>query len=294
MGNHCKDINTVYNCNKLFNEKTLHPLVSIINLSGKCEEKEIKLNSYSILIQEHPLFNCGGRKPYDFNAATLFFRSPDKTIKIANEKDCLQSGKLLVFDTDLLSGTSMGKQIKKYTFFKYKPESESLHVSAAELKIIYDCLDHINSELKWGIDKFSAIIISNKIEMLLNYCCRFYERQFITRHDASDETYDTLCNEIDNYMLNGKIHKMGLPCTCCFSRKLNISSAYINDLVKHESGNEFADYIQTRRVEIAKQMIIANNKSDAYIALALGFGGVMNFTKLFFQITGMTTEEYRR
>ena len=74
MGNHCKDINTVYNCNKLFNEKTLHPLVSIINLSGKCEEKEIKLNSYSILIQEHPLFNCGGRKPYDFNAATLFFR----------------------------------------------------------------------------------------------------------------------------------------------------------------------------------------------------------------------------
>ena len=294
MGNHCKDINTVCSCNKLFNEKTLHPLVSIINLSGKCEEKEIRLNTYSVLIQEHSLLNSGGRKPYDFNAATVFFRSPDKTISIASEKDYPQSGKLLIFDTDLLCGTNFGKQIKNYTFFKYKPESESLHVSTAELKTIYNCLDNINYELQWGIDKFSATIISNKIELLLNYCCRFYERQFITRHDAFDETYDTLRNEIDDYMLNGKIHKMGMPCTCCFSRKLNLSSAYINDLIKHESGKDFPDYLQTRRIEIAKHMIIANNKSDAYIALALGFGGVQNFTKLFWQITGMTTEEYRR
>jgi len=294
MGNHYKDINTVCNCNKLFNAKTLHPLVSIINLSGKYEEEEIKLNTYSVLIQEHPLLGSGGRKLYDFNAATIFFRSPDKTINIAGEKDCLQSGKLLIFDTDLLCGTTLGKQIKNYTFFKYKPENESLHVSAAELKTIYDCIDNINRELRWGIDKFSSTIISNKIELLLNYCCRFYERQFITRHDAFDETYNTIRNEIDDYMLNGKIHKMGMPCTCCFSRKLNLSSAYINDLIKHESGKDFASYLQIRRIDIAKQMIIENKKSDAYIALALGFGGIANFTKLFMQITGMTTEEYRR
>jgi AraC-like DNA-binding protein len=286
-------IHSICACNKKFHEKTRHPLVSIINLAYEQEDIQLKMGSYAVILRQIDADSyCYGRKKYDFSDGTLIFRSPDKAIALDTDKTTKKYGTMLVFHPELLCGTTLATKIKDYTFFKYK-ENEALHLSSCEMKQILQAFNCIQDELEWGIDKYSTTIICNKIETLLNYCCRYYNRQFTTRHDASSLQMNEAQKMIDQYLTSQKYDSCNPPCTCKFSTKLGLSSAYFNDMLKYETGKNFNDYINLRRIELAKQLLLGTNKSEQDIAQELGYCSAGRFRQMFIKLTGNTPEAYR-
>lgn len=293
-------------CNNVFREKTLHPLVSVIDLGSSClgvsqssivdwgSTTQVRPDCYCILVMTNVCKEGEyGLRSYDFRDGTLLFNVPSKTVDIRLCEDNPIQGKLLLFHPCLLVGTPLGKHISGYSFFKYRKE-EALHVSAAELRDILHVVSDIEHELKRGVDDFSARILSNDIELFLNFCLRFYHRQFIMRHDAFPCEFERFRAIVDEYLKSGKVRRTGMPCGACrFTSQMDMSAAYLNDLVRNETGKSVSGYAQLRRVELAKQMIIADRDSDAKIALTLGYANVSEFRQLFERLTGVSTDAYR-
>ena len=126
-----------------------------------------------------------GRKYYDYSDATLIFRTPGESIKLEYRQPLLaRKGRMLTFHPDLMAHTALGNHIGNYSFFFYKP-NESLHLSSREKMKITECIRNIEEELRHAIDRHSKTLISRHIELLLDYCARFNERQFITRCEAN-------------------------------------------------------------------------------------------------------------
>ena len=291
---------SITQCNKLFAEKTLHPLASVIDLSAPCNQMQVCPDSYCVVVMEDGEGRGGacdsidyGLRSCDFTAGTLLFNTPTKVVDIRHGEKCSCKGHILLFHPSLLVGTSLGRSIGSYTFFKYRKD-EALHVSAAELRDINRVLTDIVNELRRGIDEYSATILSNNIELLLNYCVRFYHRQFIMRHDAEPAEFRRFAEIVDSYLTSGRVRRTGMPCGACrFTSQMDMSAAYLADLVRNETGKSVADYAQLRRVELAKKLIIAGKDSDAKVSLTLGYANVAEFRDIFKKLTGLTTDEYR-
>ena len=175
-----------------FNEsrgvETLHPLVSVIDFSkcGPARFERQVYGFYTVFLKE---VKCGdlryGRNYYDYQEGTLVFLAPGQVIGYESNGQTYQpKGWALLFHPDLLRGTSLGRNIGSYSFFSYEV-SEALHLSEQERNVVVDCLHNIQSELNHSIDNHSRTLIVSNIELLLNYCTRFYERQFITRVDVN-------------------------------------------------------------------------------------------------------------
>lgn len=285
---------SISQCNKLFREKTLHPLASVIDLSAPCRERQVRPDSYCVVVKTGEEARQGyGRRSCDFSAGTVLFSQPTKVVSLHGGDERASEGHIVLFHPSLLVGTPLGRHIGSYSFFKYR-DDEALHVSEAELRDIDHVLRDIDRELRRGIDRYSATILSGNIELLLNYCLRFYHRQFIMRHDADDSEFRRFASLLDDYMASGRVRRSGMPCGACrFAPQMGMSAAYLADLVREETGKSVTDYAQLRRVEMAKQMIVANRSSDAKIALTLGYGSAAEFQQLFYRLTGLTTDEYR-
>lgn len=302
-------MDSIQQCNKLFQEKTLHPLASVIDLSQAggqcqprgqhkaCQSKQVCPDSYCIMVltsccdgQEYGLRSC------DFRDGTLLFSMPSKTVDISlgnAMNGACSEGRMVLFHPNLLVGTPLGRHISSFPFFKYRKD-EAAHVSATELRDVMHIIDDIEHELRRGIDDYSARILSNDIELMLNYCLRFYNRQFIMRHDACIGELARFKSLVDDYLTSGSVRRTGLQCSACrFSRQMNMSAAYLNDLVRKATGKDVDGYAQLRRVELAKQMIVSGAKSDAKVALALGYANAGEFRDIFQRLTGVTTDQYR-
>ncbi len=284
-----KDAINICACNKLFDEKDLHPLISVIDLSAGCREEAIKLDCYAVLLQR----NEGGERRFgrqmcDFSDATLLFRSPEKNIDLEKDNLCEHKGKLLTFHPDLFCGTPLGRQIKNFSFFRYRPD-ESLHISCKERRVAECCINEISRELEWGIDPLTAPILCDLITLLLHHCQRFYQRQFITRETASERILTQFREAVDEYLQSGKAQDAGRPCASMFSDPMNLSAAYLNDLLKHATGKEFDSYFQLRRIEMAKQLMTMEN--DEKELQKLGFKSLGCFHSLSKKITGVSIRE---
>ena len=171
--------------NEMVGQETLHPLVSVLDLSKSSRMmKHVRMSYgfYAVFLKE---VKCGdlryGRNYYDYQEGTLVFLAPGQVIGIDDNGEYFQpKGRALLFHPDLIRGTSLGRNMKDYSFFSYEV-NEALHLSEQERGVIIDCLNNINEELNRGIDKHSKMLIVSNIELLLNYSIRFYDRQFITR-----------------------------------------------------------------------------------------------------------------
>jgi AraC-like DNA-binding protein len=202
------------------------------------------------------------------------------------------TGTALVFHPDLIRGTHLGKYINEYSFFSYDA-NEALHVSDAERKIVLECFDKIRFELGHAIDKHSRTLIVSYIELFLNYCVRFYERQFVTRehiHKDALAGFESLLNE---YFQSNKPQTLGLPSVTYCAEQLHLSPKYFGDLVKKETGKSAQEYIQLKLIDIAKEKIFDTSKSISEVAYELGFKYPSHFTRLFKQQIGQSPNEYR-
>ena len=287
-------LETVHQCNCCLGHKTLHPLVSVIDLSeASPEQRAVKFDFYTILLMEGKIGDfLYGREYYDYSNASLLFLTPGESIKIDLNGLCEQKGWLLAFHPDLLYCTSLGCHIKDYTFFFYN-RNEALHLSLREKTKAIQCLSNIKEELQHAIDCHSKTLITRSIELLLDYCTRFYERQFITRCEVNKVVLCGIDRLFDEYIQSGKLKGKVLPSVEYCADNLQLSSYYLEDLLKFETGKTVCEYFQQKRIDISRKMLSDKNYNVAQVTEILGFPSVQYFSCLFRRITGITPNEYR-
>lgn len=288
-------INNVAEYNKLVGQETLHPLVSVVDFS-KTEPFcyfRMQTGLYTIFLKD---IKCGnmtyGIGRYDYEEGTLLFLAPGQVYGFPSEVKQKGVGHALVFHPDLIHGTSLGRTIKDYSFFLYEV-NEALHLSARERAIVDDCLDKINYELEHSIDSHSKTLIVSYIELFLNYCKRFYERQFITRSMVNKDVVTRFEKVIDEYFATEMPIESGLPSVRYCAEKLFVSPSYLGDLLKKETGKSAQEHIQLKMVEVAKEKIYEPGKSISEIAYELGFKHPQHFTRMFKKNTGLSPNEFR-
>jgi len=289
-------IDTVKQYNQWIGVETLHPLVSVVNFNEipAIQYFRCYMGIYAGFLKN---IKCGdmvyGCKPYDYEDGTLVFVSPGQVYGIDSKGKMMKpTGYALVFHPDLIAGTHLGKIIKDYSFFSYEV-NEALHLSRKERDTIVDCFEKIAAEMDQNIDKHSKTLIVSNIELFLNYCMRFYDRQFITRSNVNKDILMRFEELLQDYFRSGKAQTLGLPNVAYCAEMLNLSPNYFGDLIKKETGNTAIDFIQSRLIEEAKIKIFEANVSFGEIAFQLGFKYQQHFSRLFKQKTGVTPNEYR-
>lgn len=283
--------------NKLYGLETLNPLVSVIDLNKATSSVDLIRFNYGIyalyLKLEKACDIKYGRQTYDYQEGTIVCFAPGQTAETNPTTDKVQvNAHGILFHPDLLRGTSLGKSIKKYTFFSYEV-NEALHLSEEERSIVMDCLKIIRMELEHGVDKHSKTLLVNHIELLLNYCMRFYERQFITRGKINRDVLTRFENLLDEYFESALAEQDGLPTVKYFADKLCLSSNYFGDMFKKETGKSPQEYIQEKVIELAKERISGTADTVSQIAYSLGFQYPQHFCRLFKKRVGYTPSEYR-
>lgn len=286
-------IDTIAECNKYFSRKTLHPLICLIDLSETKMCALLKPAFYAVLLNGVSCCSCCGWREYDFSSGTLTFISPDRTLNIDlfrrdENKPCF----LLCFLPKLIHGTALNGYFSDYTFFHYR-QNEALHLSCNEEEIIKTCMEDIRKELQWCVDEYSQLLLANRLELLLNYSSRFYKRQFITRHDGNKNILVQTDKLLDDYFFSGNAQYKGLPTADYFARMQGFSSAYFEDMLRHETGKDTKEYVLDRQLVIACGQLLRTDKSIAEIAVNLGYSSSRNFCNLFKQVMGYTPTDYR-
>ncbi len=289
--------NTVDEYNKAMGIETFHPLVTLVDFSKSNFQGEFpeghSFGFYTIFLKEQ---KCGdlkyGRNYYDYQEGTLVFLAPDQIVRIENRLPHKPKGWALMFHADLIRGTSLGKAIKDYTFFSYEV-FEALHLSEEERKTILECFSNIQSELTHSIDKHSQRLIVSNIELFLNYCTRYYDRQFITRSHVNSDILSRFERLLNDYFNSELPQTEGLPTVKYCADKLHLSANYLGDLLKKETGKSAQEHVQLRLIEAAKEKMYEKDKSISQIAYELGFEYPQYFSRLFKKRTGVTPNEYR-
>lgn len=290
-------LNSIDQYNKLYGVETLHPLVTVIDASEIKQDvpahATLNYGLYALYLKET---KCGdlryGRQPYDYQEGTVTSFAPGQVVEIRRTEDVTPKWLGLIFHPDLIRGTSLGQCIKQYSFFSYA-SNEALHLSDEEKDIYRDCLEKIKRELTHPIDKHSKKLIARNIELLLDYCMRFYERQFATRSKVNKDILVKFEDLLDAYFQSDKPQTEGLPTVKYFADKVNLSSNYFGDLIKKETGRTAQEYIQQKLIDIAKEEILGSEKTVSEIAYGLGFQYPQHFTRIFKKSVGQTPSEYR-
>jgi len=288
---------TVAQYNDFNNHETLHPLVSVIDFSKAAMRtgSRMTFSLYCIFLKE---VHCGdlkyGCNYYDYDKGTLVFISPGQVIDVQNKDLYQPMGHGLVFHPDLLIGTPLAKTFKDYNFFHYHT-NEALHLSVKERKLILDGFSKIEYELTQSIDKYSRKLIASNIELFLNYCERFYDRQFLTRATVNVGILARFEELLHAYFSSDhNLSHKGLPMVSDFANELSLSANYFGDLIKKETGKSPQELILNKVIEVAKIQISDVDKSINDIAYDLGFKYSQHFSRFFKNRVGCTPTEFRR
>lgn len=292
-------LKSIADLNALLQCKTKHPLVAAVDFSKVQEQSEagtrISADFYTVMFKNYCANHLRyGRQSYDFQDGSLICIAPKQVIMLDSEieeKDNMM-GWGLFFHPDLLRGTTLSTSMNDYSFFSYET-SEALHLSDKEKTILYDCVQKIESELGENIDNYSQSLIVSNIELLLNYCTRYYGRQFITRKNTNSNTVAQIETLLRNYFKKENLDEQGLPTVKYLADQVYLSASYLSDLLKKETGMNAQDHIHYYLIEEAKNILQNSDQTVSEIAYSLGFQYPQYFSKLFKQKTGSTPLAYR-
>jgi AraC-like DNA-binding protein len=285
--------------NKMMGFETFHPLVAVVDMNGIGASKipqEVTWHYgvYSLWLKQT---RCGdityGRQPYDYQEGTVTSFAPGQVVHVSHAPNFTPNAIGLLFHPDLIRGTSLGHNISRYGFFSYSSR-EALHLSEQERAIFRDCLAKIRMETERPIDKHSKTIICSNIELLLDYCMRFYDRQFITRREANVDVLERFEKELNAYFKDDKAEHDGLPSVKYFAERCFLSPNYFGDLVKKETGHSPSEYIQNKIIALAKDELLGGDDSITNIAYRLGFQYPQHFNRYFKRHVGRSPSEYRK
>ena len=288
--------NTVQEFNDYYGFETLHPQVSVVRFDREHEITEgvYHYGLYALFLKENK--GCKltyGLTEYDFDEMTVTSFAPGQSVRVeANPDVRYPKWTALVFHPDLLARTALGRNIDRYEFFEYTSD-EALHLSAGEIEIFRGVLGLIDQELHRSIDKHSRELIVSNIELLLNYCLRFYDRQFITREEINHSVVRKFSSLLDSYLAE-TAEGEGLPTVAYFADKCCYSTNYFGELVKTETGRTARDFINDRILACAKKLLTDESMSIARVSQRLGFEYPQHFVRFFKAHSGVTPSQYRK
>lgn len=281
-------------------DKPKHPLVSVFYHEKMHSNKDltgqtITSNFYQVVFKMNPASSFGyGRNSYDFQEGTMLFLKPGQVMTLPDwEFNNSNGGWSLLFHPDFIRKSQLGKHIDEYSFFSYDV-NEALHLSDAEKKTLADLRDIIVKEYSLNIDKHSQKLIISNIELMLDYCTRFYDRQFYTRENLNVDIVSKFENLMKAYYASGKAMELGIPTVKYCGDELNMSANYLSDLLKKETGRNAQEYIQYFVIDKAKTKLLNSDESISQIAYSLGFEYPQYFSRLFKKKTGLTPNQYRQ
>jgi AraC-like DNA-binding protein len=279
--------------------KPKHPLVAIIDFAQvddyMPEDTRISADFYTLLFKNYCTNRIKyGRQSFDFQDGSLICIAPKQTITMDTdvEKRPDRLGWGFFFHPDLIRGTALGEKIEQYSFFTYEI-SEALHLSDKEKQMLWDSVQKIQNELDEKIDVHSQTLIVSNIELLLNYCVRYYGRQFITRTSSNSNYVVQVEKLIKSYFRNSDVRNNGLPTVKYLAEQVHLSPNYLSDLLKKETGMNAQDHIHYQLIEEAKRILLNTDQNVSEIAYELGFEYPQYFSKLFKLKTGKTPLEFR-
>ena len=288
-------INTIQDFNDYQGVETLHPLVSVVHVENTEHIKECVMHYglYAIYLKENKGCKLSyGRTPYDFDEMTVTSFAPGQVVKVEPNPDVpFAKFTALVFHPDILNRTALGTQMSRYEFFGYS-STEALHLSAQEVEVFQGVLAMIEQELHRAIDKHTRELIVSNIELLLNYCLRFYDRQFITREEINHGVVIKFLTLLDEYM-NDKAKYEGLPTVAYFADKCCLSNGYFGTLVKTETGRTAKDLINDRVLAKAKELLQSETITITEVSQRIGFEYPQHFVRFFKSLTGKTPSQWR-
>ena len=288
-------INTIQDFNDYQGVETLHPLVSVVHVENTEHIKECMMHYglYAIYLKENKGCKLSyGRTPYDFDEMTVTSFAPGQVVKVEPNPDVpFAKFTALVFHPDILNRTALGRHINRYEFFGYS-STEALHLSAQEVEVFRGVLAMIEQELHRAIDKHTRELIVSNIELLLNYCLRFYDRQFITREEINHSVVKKFIEMLDDYISTKALHD-GLPTVAYFADKCCLSNGYFGNLVRVETGRTAKDIISDHVLAYAKQLLNDEALTITMISNRLGFEYPQHFVRFFKSHTGKTPSAYR-
>jgi AraC-like DNA-binding protein len=278
-----------------------HPLVSVVRTADfkpTIDFRDLRVinNLYQITLKQ---LGCGnlmyGKNSYDYEEGTLVFTSPGQVTVFEgempndNEND---KGWTLAFHPDLIRKSKFSDKMDGYSFFQYDV-NEALHVSDEELRTIEDILDKIVKEYSQNLDKHSQNLIISNIELLLDYCTRFYDRQFYTRANLNTDIVSRFERLLKAHYRSDELQSIGTPTVQYLAKEMSFSSNYLSDLLKKETGKTALEHIHLFVIERAKNILLNSNQSISEIGYSLGFEYPQHFSNLFKAKTGMSPGEYR-
>ena len=288
-------INTIQDFNDYQGVETLHPLVSVVHVENTEHIKECVMHYglYAIYLKENKGCKLSyGRTPYDFDEMTVTSFAPGQVVKVEPNPDVpFAKFTALVFHPDILNRTALGRQINRYEFFGYS-STEALHLSAQEVEVFRGVLAMIEQELHRAIDKHTRELVVSNIELLLNYCLRFYDRQFITREEINHTVVKKFIKLLDDY-ISTKALRDGLPTVAYFADKCCLSNGYFGNLVRVETGRTAKDIISDHVLAYAKQLLNDEALTITMISNRLGFEYPQHFVRFFKSHTGKTPSAFR-
>lgn len=277
-------------------QETKHPLIASLDLSLAAPRslRPMRFDFYLIFLKK---INCGdlnyGCHDYDYDEGTLVFIGPGQTIGSYGEEVYQPKGRALAVHPDFLVGSPLsGGRMEGYSFFGYAA-NEALHMSTRERILVETGLRQISAELDQNIDKHSKPVLISHLELLLNYCERFYDRQFITREHINKGVVATFEGLLADYFKTEQPQKEGLPSVAYFAERLHLSPNYFGDLVKKDTGMSPQEHLQIKLLELAKNKLLDPNFTVSEVAYALGFAYPHHFSRMFKRGTGMSPKAFR-
>ena len=277
-----------------------HPLVSVIQIDEAITNYDYGDHTY-IYDFYQVAFKSGikgdilyGRNSYDFEQGSMVFTKPSQAQQYSNTQELEgESGWVLLFHPDLIRPYDVGQNIEQYSFFSYDT-NEALHVSEQEKKLLVDLIGQIEKEYCNNIDKHTQKLIVSNIELILDYCTRFYDRQFYVRSNHNLDLLSKLDSLLKNYFEDETSLELGLPTVKYFSEQMNMSASYLSDMLKNATGRNAQQYIQDYLLERAKNQLLGTQDQISQIAYGLGFDYPQHFSKLFKSKVGVSPAEYRK
>lgn len=280
-------------------DKPTHPLIYLVNVADWVIPKEqvgVKYTTefYTIALKDS---SCGmqyGRHHYDFNEGVMIFTEPGQVAAATKEQYRNEiQGWMLFIHPDLFRNTHLGTTIQDYGFFSYEVH-EALHLSEKEQQTVNALIEKIKEEIAERIDNHSNSVIVSSIELLLNYCSRYYERQFNTRSFKHKDIVSEVNGTLKQYYETGQFQVAGIPSVQYLADKVHLSQSYLSDVLKKETGRTAREHINDFLVDKAKTLLLSTSDSVSEIAFTLGFNYPHYFSRLFRSKTGVSPKDYRQ
>jgi AraC-like DNA-binding protein len=300
MKNNIVEIETVSQIHDAISlPKPKHPMVSVIPMdklsSYDYGDYTYVMDLYQISLKTGVTGSITyGRNSYDFQEGTMVFSKPGQSMRYSNNEQTEgETGWMLIFHPDLIRKSELGKNIDHYSFFSYDSH-EALHLSDDEKVSLKELVEKIEKEYNQNIDRHSQELIIANIEMILKYCTRYFDRQFYTRTNINKDAVSKFENLLKDYYQSDNPFDLGIPNVKYCAYELNMSSHYLSDMLRKETGKSAQEHIYSFLINKAKTKLLNSTEPVSQIAYDLGFEYPQHFSKLFKSKTGISPVEYRR